>query len=109
MLNILLTSFEYPPYLHWGGLGTHSNLLAEGLASAGHRVVVLTIDFRTTRVEQRNGVTVILNDVRRYRDVRKPFTEFLRDINGALASSTPGILESLGFTPSIIHGQASHL
>src|SRR3990172_439748 len=41
-MNVCLVSPEYPPETGWGGIGTYTRHLAQGLASRGHRVTVVS-------------------------------------------------------------------
>lgn len=60
-MNIALVSREFPPF-YGGGIGTYTEQAAHALASAGHRVVVLTVsdDGSESRVPHTRdpGVTV---------------------------------------------------
>ncbi len=40
--NICLLTEEYPPETGWGGIATYGYNLAQGLAGAGHRVIVIS-------------------------------------------------------------------
>lgn len=42
VLNICLISREYPPETGWGGIGTYTYHLAQGLADLGHQVHVIS-------------------------------------------------------------------
>jgi len=44
-LNICLVSREYPPDTGWGGIGTYTYHLAQGLAEKGHKVYVICQGF----------------------------------------------------------------
>jgi glycosyltransferase involved in cell wall biosynthesis len=41
-LNVCLISQEFPPHTNWGGVGVQFDLLARGLSTRGHRVVVVS-------------------------------------------------------------------
>ena len=82
-MNILLTCIEYPPFVHRSGLGTHTRLLAEGLAAKGHRVVVLSADERSTYSIMRRGVTVVFQDVREHISLDKSPIEYAQDLCAA--------------------------
>jgi glycosyltransferase involved in cell wall biosynthesis len=58
-MNLCLVSREYPPFFG-GGIGTYTVRWSQALATAGHRVVVVTVsDDGTTRRERRGDLTVV--------------------------------------------------
>jgi glycosyltransferase involved in cell wall biosynthesis len=58
-MNIIYISSEYPPETGYGGIGTYTKYIAEGMAQQGHTVSVIaqSIDSRESVIHQ-NGVTV---------------------------------------------------
>jgi glycogen(starch) synthase len=67
-MKILFISSEYPPDTGWGGIGTYTGHIAEGLVSRGHSVHVIcrSVSGANNTVVQ-NGVTV-------HRAVPGPYT-----------------------------------
>ena len=57
-MNICLLSREYPPETLWGGIGSYTHRLAEGLVKAGQSVYVITLSLNQERVYEANGVIV---------------------------------------------------
>jgi glycogen synthase len=57
-LTICLVSEEFPPETGWGGIGTYTYNLAEGLVQQGHRVHVITRTWNPESVKESNGVIV---------------------------------------------------
>ena len=57
-LSVCLVSREYPGETGWGGIGTYTQHLAEGLAGAGHRVHVISESTTRDRSYTENGVYV---------------------------------------------------
>lgn len=57
-LNICLISEEYPPETGWGGIGTYTYNLAEGLAELGHRVHVIARSWGDDAVHAVHNVRV---------------------------------------------------
>ncbi|MBC7924609.1 MAG: glycosyltransferase family 4 protein [Bryobacteraceae bacterium] len=109
MLQVLITSIEYPPFVKHGGLGTHTRCLSEGLAQLGHRVLVLTAHHGDAKIFEAGGVTVVLRDMREYSEIGKASAAVLRDLAEAAVLTTPAVLKGLGFRPDVVHSQASHL
>ncbi|MFK5947335.1 MAG: glycosyltransferase family 4 protein [Methylococcales bacterium] len=58
MLNICIVAREYPPETLWGGIGTFTYNLAQGLRAIGHNVDVLAFTFGDENSVNDNGVTV---------------------------------------------------
>ncbi|MFA4888697.1 MAG: glycosyltransferase [Candidatus Omnitrophota bacterium] len=57
-LKICLVSREYPPDTAWGGIGTYTYELAQGLKSAGQEVHVICQSLESDREYTENGVYV---------------------------------------------------
>jgi glycogen(starch) synthase len=58
-MNILYISSEYPPETGYGGIGTYTKYIAEGMASRGHTVSVIARSNNSVeKTEQRHGVTI---------------------------------------------------
>ncbi|MGA2775587.1 MAG: glycosyltransferase [Candidatus Omnitrophota bacterium] len=57
-LSICLVSREYPPDTAWGGIGTYSYNLAQGLAAAGQNVHVICQGLDVDKEYEDNGVYV---------------------------------------------------
>lgn len=104
-----MTSFEYPPFSHQSGLGTHTRCLAQELARLGHTVVVVSTHYGSERVVASGPVIVVLYDRRDYNSFEKSFPEFLQDLNAAVADRAPKILRELRFVPDVVHSQACHM
>lgn len=69
-MRVALVAAHYPPD-NGGGIGTYSELLAEGLAAAGHKTVVFAKSTnRADWTEKRNGV-----EIRRFRQRDLPRLE----------------------------------
>ena len=62
-MNILMLSWEYPPYVV-GGLAAHVQGLARALAARGHKVTVLSQDGGVPREHEDQGVHVIASGAR---------------------------------------------
>ncbi|MBN1578632.1 MAG: glycosyltransferase family 4 protein [Chitinispirillaceae bacterium] len=59
MINILYISGEYPPETGYGGIGTYTKYIAEGLAARGHSVSVIARSIRDEEsIEFHGGVVV---------------------------------------------------
>lgn len=107
-MNVLIASGEYPPYSHFGGLGTHTRLLAEGLVCAGHRVVVVSTHYRRTLTIQRESLHLVLYDAREFSEFRGTSAQFFERFTKAILATLPDHLESIGFRPDVVHSQAPH-
>ena len=57
-LNICIVAREYPPETLWGGIGTFTYNLAQGLKNIGHQVDVLAFTFGEEISVDDNGVTI---------------------------------------------------
>ena len=57
-LNICILSREYPPDTAWGGIGTYSYNLAQGLSASGQNVHVICQSLDVDREYEDNGVHV---------------------------------------------------
>jgi len=57
-LNICIVSREYPPETLWGGIGTFTYNLAQGLCEIGHNVDVIALSLGDEHTMVDNGVTV---------------------------------------------------
>ena len=57
-LNICIVAREYPPETLWGGIGTFTYNLAQGLSAIGHNVDVLAFTFGDEASYDDSGVTV---------------------------------------------------
>ena len=68
-LNICIVAREYPPETLWGGIGTFTYNLAQGLKNIGHNVDVLAFTFGDETSCDDNGVTV-----HRIQSPRVPFS-----------------------------------
>ncbi|MEO7803961.1 MAG: glycosyltransferase family 4 protein [Actinomycetota bacterium] len=67
-MRILLVSQEYPPETGWGGIGTYTWMLGQGLRELGHEVHVLSVTPNTPATdEMRDGVIVHRRPLRRVR------------------------------------------
>lgn len=57
-LRVCLVSDEYPPETGWGGIGTYTFNLANGLASAGHTVTVISGSQGPARTIEEGNLTL---------------------------------------------------
>jgi glycogen(starch) synthase len=55
-MNMCLISEEYPPETGWGGIGTYTYYLSQGLAQLGHRVYVIARSWGADAIEDVGGV-----------------------------------------------------
>lgn len=65
-MNICLISGEYPPETGFGGIGTYTYHLAQGLTKVGHDVTVISKALKMNQYYEDSGVKV-------YRIIPKPF------------------------------------
>lgn len=56
--NICLLTEEYPPETGWGGIATYGFNLAQGLAGAGHRVIVISGCVDRPSITRQDGIEV---------------------------------------------------
>jgi glycosyltransferase involved in cell wall biosynthesis len=57
-LHVCYISQEYPPETGWGGIGSYTFEMAHALASAGHRVTVISRAVETESITNGDGVEV---------------------------------------------------
>ena len=57
-LNICIVSREYPPETLWGGIGTFTYNLAQGLKNIGHNVDVIAFTLGEDSIADDNGVII---------------------------------------------------
>lgn len=132
-MRILQVSYTYPPFLEMGGPPVKVRAIAEGLASRGHDVTVLTVNHGRppgTHTRQVGGIEVVyLGTVGRYRVTtlnpgaigfcRRRMSEFdavhiygLYDLLGPIAGryasqrGVPYVLEPLGMFRPIVRSLA---
>jgi glycogen synthase len=108
-VNVLITSNEYPPYSHGGGLGTHTQLLAEGLSRVGHRVAVISVHHRRACEVKEGGLHLLLYDAREHQGLRISSTQFFASLAEQIATTAPAALDRIGFRPSVVHSQSRQL
>ncbi|HKB15056.1 MAG TPA: glycosyltransferase, partial [Planctomycetota bacterium] len=97
--TLCLITEEYPPETGWGGIATYNRNLAQGLAGAGHRVVVIAgtpgapsetregnIEIHRVRFEPRHPWVRSVYDRRIKPYLRTHALEFLRRFEFALAA-----------------------
>src|SRR6266853_361440 len=99
--RIMIISTEYPPYVT-GGLGTHVEQLATGLAQAGIEVFVFVFVRGVNALIQREGVTVRFFSASRVNLV-EPKSQFPQELNDALPNLAVSFFEARGQVPDIIH------
>ena len=61
-MNICLISQEYPPETNWGGIATHTRILANWLTEMGHRVHVISAATTGIETEVNDGLVVVQPD-----------------------------------------------
>ncbi|HEU0041915.1 MAG TPA: glycosyltransferase family 4 protein [Jiangellaceae bacterium] len=101
-MRILMVSWEYPPLIY-GGLGRHVHGLAEGLAAAGHNVVVVTQAGPTTTNDTMTGgvrVVRVLPDPPA-RSMTDDFLTWVLALNTALGRAGEAVARS--FRPDVVH------